>query len=508
MKKILCLLCGVLSVLMVKAQDLGITYKQELFQFKEDVCKLTVKINYWDRETWTYWYDTNGNVVRYYAQKFKGANQPVSYEMVTLTPEGKMLTSTVTTFENGKQIGVKRDTCKEYNGGATIEIPRPKLETAYYQVPGKKDKRGNWLQVSRSYGNYSEIISREFAYHSSMPNSVKAEFEDIANVNSSVRSYFEHKAQIEAQQKAADERGMAYAGLVGSVVALLLFLWVFVSIRNTLTYRNTEKSKSKSKAMPKINSKDPEAARIEYMYNQWMNYSVTEQIEKDLKKSPRLGGNLTYNKHPKSVYWKVLLAIFMWPWLMAGLAGAGNEETPAFILVIGGIIALFAIVIAGWWLIKGMRYISMNMVLNKNLSNSTITTFMLLMVAATSLFGVYPLLSAYMWPIIAALLTFVAACLYYAFVIAGLLTGRCPNCHAYFETVSLGQESRGLQIERSKESSSTSKGDYTLTKTYEREKTYEKYVTLYRCETCGHRWETKHRRLIGDKSRLIDADLS
>ncbi len=239
MKKLLCLLCGVLAVLTVRAQDLGVTYRQEVFQFKEDVCKLTIKINYWDRETWTYWYDTNGNVVRYYTQKFKGANQPVGYEMVTLTPEGKMLTSVVTTFENGKQIGVKRDTCKEYNGGAVIEIPRPKLEAIYYQVPGKKDKKGNWLQVSRSYGNYSEIISREIAYHSSMPNAVKAEFNDISQANNSIKSYYERKAEVEAQKRAEEEKIQRAIGVV-FVVLIILFVLFLLTIKDIR--RNSSKS--------------------------------------------------------------------------------------------------------------------------------------------------------------------------------------------------------------------------------------------------------------------------
>lgn len=232
-------MCGVLAVLTVRAQDLGVTYRQEVLQFKEDVCKLTIKINYWDRESWTYWYDTNGNVLRYYTQKFKGANQPISYEMVTLTPEGKMLTSVVTTFENGKQIGVKRDTCNEYNGGAVIEIPRPKLEFVYYQVPGKKDKKGNWLQVSRSYGNYSEIISREIAYHSSMPNAVKSEFNDIAHVNNSIKSYFERKAEIEAQKRAEEESMLRTAGLV-FVVLIILFVLFLLTINEIR--RNNAKS--------------------------------------------------------------------------------------------------------------------------------------------------------------------------------------------------------------------------------------------------------------------------
>lgn len=239
MKKLLCVLCGVLAVLMVGAQELGVVYRNEIPQFKGDVCKLTIKINYWDRETWTYWYDTGGNVVRYYAQKFKGANQPVSYEMVTLTPEGKMLTSMVTTFENGKQTGIKRDTCKEYNAGAVIDIPRPKFEYAYYQVPGKKDKNGNWLQVSRSYGNYSEIISREIAYHSSMPNAVKSEFNDIAQANNSIKSYFERKAEIGAQKRAEEERMLRTVGF-GVVVLIILFVLFLLTINEIR--RNNAKS--------------------------------------------------------------------------------------------------------------------------------------------------------------------------------------------------------------------------------------------------------------------------
>lgn len=239
MKRILLLLCGVLSVMMVKAQDLGVTYRNEVFQFKEDVCKLTISINYWDREIWTYWYDTNGNVVRYFAQKFKGDKQHVSNEMVTLTPEGKFLTSSYVTFNNGVQTDIKRDTCKEYNGGAVIEIPRPKLEYVYYQVPGKKDKRGNWLQVSRSYGKYNEIISREIAYHSSMPNAVKAEFDDIASINNSVKKYYEHKAELEAQKRAEEEK---YQRAFGFALIFLITLFVLFLLTIKDMRRNSSKS--------------------------------------------------------------------------------------------------------------------------------------------------------------------------------------------------------------------------------------------------------------------------
>ena len=75
-----------------------------------------------------------------------------------------------------------------------LEIPRPKLEYAYYKVPGKKYNQGNWLQVSRSYGNYSEIISRNFEYRSAMSDVIKSEFATIDKDRQGIKTKHEQRA--------------------------------------------------------------------------------------------------------------------------------------------------------------------------------------------------------------------------------------------------------------------------------------------------------------------------
>lgn len=462
MKKFLCLLIGALSLCFVEAQGMGVVYRNEVLQFKGDVCKLTVKINYWDRETWTYWYDSNGRVVRYHAQKFRGKDTPVRFERVTLTPEGKLLNSVVETYENGVQAGVQRNECSEYNGGDVVEIPSPKFEYAYYKVPGKVDSAGNWLQISRSYGNYSEIISREIEYRSSMTAETKAEFDEITKSNDSTKAHFEHLAQVAAQEKEKEERGEAYVALIAGIVGLMIFLLLCNNIRNVMLYKNSQ-----------------------------------EVLRTSLN---------DYNRHPKSLYLKVLLAILLWPMTLIGAFAVTSEHLPLIFKILAGITVAFGILVAIWWIVKGMRTISKNMVLNRTLKNGQITKYMLAMVIGTGFFCVYPMLSSYMPDFIAAFLTFVALCLYYAIFLGGMLTGRCPRCNAYYETESLGQESRGLVKERSRETSTSTKGDHTLRKTHLREKTYEKYVTLWRCNECGYEWEVKNRRLISDKKTLVDVD--
>ena len=513
MKRFLLLLCCMLVVVSLKADGWIITYRQEILQFKEDVCKLTVKINYWDHETWTYWYDADGNVARYLVQKYKGDKQLLSTEVVTLTPGGRLLTSSKTTYNNGVKVGTVTDTCKAYEEGNILEIPKPKLETGYYQIPGKKDKKGNWLQVSRSHRKYSEIISREFAYRSAMPASVKSEFENIESAREGIKSYFEHKAEIAAQKEANQKRGLTYASFVIGAIVLFLYLCLFMNIRNTIMYKNVKKSKSNSKTKPINVKRTPGMTDEEYFtkvqYEMWVNNKslVSSFLEKDLERgSNSLRYNpYAYNRHPKSLYWKVLLAIFMWPWLFAPVAMAGEEATVVGIMF-GGVIALVAFILGIWWLIKGVKFISQNMVLNRDLSNNNITMFVVAMVAMTGVFGIHPLLSSQMPNFISAFLTFVGLCLYYAIVLGKVTTGRCPQCHAYYETTWLGEEHRGLTVERSREHSTKTKNDVTIRKTHLRTQTYENYANLYECDECGHQWESRGRRLISDKRQLEDLD--
>lgn len=49
-----------LYTLVLGAQELGVVYRDDFFEFKGDVCKLTLRINYWDQEEWSYWYDAEG----------------------------------------------------------------------------------------------------------------------------------------------------------------------------------------------------------------------------------------------------------------------------------------------------------------------------------------------------------------------------------------------------------------------------------------------------------------
>lgn len=504
LKRFLCLTVAALSVFMVEAQELGVIYRKEVVQFKGDVCKLTVKINYWDRETWTYWYNESGRVVRYRAQKFRGEKQPVSEEIMTLSPEGKMLRKVVSTYQNGILADTQNETCKEYNGGNVVDIPIPKLEAVYYKVPGKVDSAGNWLQISRSYGNYSHIISREIEYHSSMSAATKAEFKDIENSNISVKKHFEEKARIEAEQKEREEKGAAYSSLVISIVGCAIFLLLCNNIWGVMTYRKKAKKVDHSKWMPKdTKNMTDEQIALEYSFNKWMDTNVNDLIDTSDPK-PSLSN---YNRHPKSLYYKVLLAVFLFPMMLTGAFTLTSDYVPFVVKIIPGIIVAFGLVVALWWLIWGIRTISKNMVLNRTLKNRQITMFMLAMVIETGVLWVYPYLSSEMPGFIAAFLTFVALCFYYAFMLGGLLTGRCPKCHAYYETESLGQESRGIVTERSREHSSTSKGDYTLRKTYLREKTYEKYATLWVCNECGYEWEVNNRRLIRQKDTLEDVDI-
>ena len=129
------------------------------------------------------------------------------------------------------------------------------------------------------------------------------------------------------------------------------------------------------------------------------------------------------------------------------------------------------------------------------------------MVIFTGMFGIYPLLLSYMPKFFAIFICFVGLCFYYALMFGGLTRGRCPKCHAYYETECLGEDFRGLKHETSRERSSTTKNDFTLTKTIRRDKTYEMYAKLWKCGACGHNWEYTGRRLISDKSTLEDANI-
>lgn len=506
MRRFLLVLLGLhfIATGILSAQDLGVVYRQEVMKVDHDVCKLTVKINYWDHETWTYWYDTNGNVVQYSVQKFKGKDQPISSELVKLTPEGKMLTSSVTTFVNGKQTGIICDTCTEYNGGKVIEIPSPKLEYCYYKVPGKVDKKGNWLQISRSSGNYSQIISRQIEYHSAIPTSVKSELAAVNTANATIKANFEHKAEVAALEQAKAEKARNIIGLVLGLIFWVIFICLFMHIRNVVTHKVVKKSAAKP-----LNPKDF-ANETEFLYAKYVQNatSVTDQVTNMLNKSQsKLWSNDNYNSNKKSLYYKVLLVIFLWSTLLVTPAFLKDSDGMNLAVIVAGIMVIAAFGIAVWWIIWGIKFFAKNMLLNKTLSNNTVTVFTLLMVIFTGIFGIYPLMLSYMPKFFAIFICFVGLCFYYAFMFGGLTRGRCPKCHAYYETECLGEDFRGLKHETSREHSSTTKNDFTLTKTIRRDKTYEMYAKLWKCGACGHKWEYTGRRLISDKSTLENADL-
>ena len=100
---------------------------------------------------------------------------------------------------------------------------------------------------------------------------------------------------------------------------------------------------------------------------------------------------------------------------------------------------------------------------------------------------------------IAAFLTFVAMCLYYAIVIGAVIRGRCPKCHAYYETKLIRVDDLGIKQEKTREQSSKTVRDVTLTKRRLHTKTYQLYANVYECEDCGHVWKYNDRRLISDE---------
>lgn len=81
------------------------------------------------------------------------------------------------------------------------------------------------------------------------------------------------------------------------------------------------------------------------------------------------------------------------------------------------------------------------------------------------------------------------------------------KCHAYYETKLIRVDDLGIKQEKTREQSSKTVRDVTLTKRRLHTKTYQLYANVYECEDCGHVWKYNDRRLISDESKLEDADI-